>query len=172
MAAQAGRDARLVDESDRAAEPTALWLIGAFKLAKGLILVVVGLGTLHLVHRDLTETAVTITRRLHLNPANRYLDLALSKLLSLDARRLRAISAGTFVYAGLLLTEGVGLLLRRRWAEYFTVIVTGFFIPLELYELTRRISVTRLVVLAINVAIVWYLVAVVRRPAPAERVKP
>jgi len=172
VAAQARRDAGLVGKRDRAAAPAALWIIGAFKLAKGVILVAAALGTLHLVHRDLTETAVTITRRLHLNPANRYLDLALSKLLSLDARRLRAISAGTFVYAGLLLTEGVGLLLRRRWAEYFTVIVTGFFIPLELYELTRRISVTRLVVLAINVAIVWYLVAVVRRPAPAERVKP
>jgi uncharacterized membrane protein (DUF2068 family) len=66
----------------------------------------------------------------------------------------------------------VGLLLRRRWAEYFTVIVTGSFIPLELYELTRRISVIRFVVLAVNVAIVWYLIAVLRRPAPAERVGP
>ncbi len=172
MAAQTRRDARLVGERDRAAEPAALWLIGAFKLAKGLILVVVGLGTLHLVHRDLTETAVTITRRLHLAPGNRFLDLALSHLLSLDAKRLRAISMGTFVYAGLLLTEGVGLLLRRRWAEYFTVIVTGSFIPLELYELTRRISVMRLVVFAVNVAIVWYLVAVLRRPVPGEPVKP
>jgi uncharacterized membrane protein (DUF2068 family) len=132
---------------------------------------VVGLGTLHLLHRDVTETAETITRRLHVAPGHRYLDLALSHLLALDARRLRAISAGTFVYAGLLLTEGVGLLLRRRWAEYFTVIVTGSFIPLELYELTRRISATRLIVLGVNVAIVWYLIAVLRRPAPAESVR-
>jgi uncharacterized membrane protein (DUF2068 family) len=172
VAAQARPDARLVAEPDRAAAPAALWLIGAFKLAKGLILVVVGLGTLHLVHRDLSETAVTITRRFHLNPANRYLDLALSRFLSLDARQLRQISAGTFCYAALLLTEGVGLLLRRRWAEYFTVIVTGSFIPLELYELTRRISTTRIIVLAVNVAIVWYLVAVLRRSASAEPVKP
>jgi uncharacterized membrane protein (DUF2068 family) len=172
VAAQARRDARLVGKPDRAAAPAALWLIGAFKLAKGLILVVVGLGTLHLVHRDLSETAVAITRRFHLNPANRYLDLALSRFLSLDARQLRQISAGTFCYAALLLTEGVGLLLRKRWAEYFTVIVTGSFIPLELYELTRRISTTRVIVLAINVAIVWYLVAVLRRSVSGERVKP
>ena len=172
MAAQARRDAGLVGKRDRAAAPAALWLIGAFKLAKGLILVVVGLGALHLVHRDLSETAVAITRRFHLNPANRYLDLALSRFLSLDARQLRQISAGTFCYAALLLTEGMGLLLRRRWAEYFTVIVTGSFIPLELYELTRRISTTRVIVLAINVAIVWYLVAVLRRSVSAEPVKP
>jgi len=149
-----------------------LWLIGVFKLAKGLILVVVGLGTLHLVHRDVSETAAMITRRFHLAPGNRYLDLAVSRLLSLDARQLRAISVGTFFYAALLLTEGVGLLLRRRWAEYFTVIVTGSFIPLELYELTRRISTTRVMVLAVNVAIVWYLVAVLRRSVSAEPVKP
>ncbi len=172
MAAQARADARLVGGPDRAAAPAALRLIGAFKLAKGLILVVVGLGTLHLIHRDLSEVAVTITRRLHLNPENRYLDLALSRLLSLDARQLREISAGTFFYAALLLTEGVGLLLRRRWAEYFTVIVTGSFIPLELYELTRRFSATRVIVLAINVAIVWYLVAVLRRSVSAEPVRP
>ena len=172
MAAQARRDARLVGESDREAEPAALRLIGAFKLAKGLILVVVGLGTLRLVHRDLTETAATLTHHLHLNPGNRYIDLALSHLVSLDARRLWVISAGTFLYAGLFLTEGVGLLLRRRWAEYFTVMVTGSLIPLELYELTRRISVTRLVVLAVNIAIVWYLIAVLRRHIPAGRVKP
>ncbi len=47
------------------------------------------------------------------------------KLLSLDDRKLKAIGAGTFFYAALLLTEGIGLLLRRRWAEYFTVIVTA-----------------------------------------------
>jgi len=125
VAAQAGRDARLVGEPDRAAAPAALWLIGAF-----------------------------------------------SHPLSLGARRLRAISAGTFLYAGLLLTEGVGLLRRRRWAEYFTVIVTGSFIPLELYELTRRISLIRFVVLAVNVAIVQYLLAVLGRPASAGRVGP
>ncbi|HET7296266.1 MAG TPA: DUF2127 domain-containing protein, partial [Gemmatimonadales bacterium] len=78
-------------------------------------------------------------------------------------RRLKEISAGTFFYAALLLTEGTGLLLARRWAEYFTVIVTGSFIPLEVYELAKRITLTRLSVIGINVAIVWYLVVRLRR---------
>jgi uncharacterized membrane protein (DUF2068 family) len=94
---------------------------------------------------------------------NRYVDAVLGKLLSLDDRKLKAISAGTFFYAALLSTEGIGLLLRKRWAEYFTVIVTGSFIPLELYELVRRVTVTRVVLLGINVAVVWYLVVVLRR---------
>ena len=65
---------------------------------------------------------------------------------------------GTFFYSALLLTEGTGLLLGKRWAEYFTVIATSSFIPLEVYELTKRISSARLVVLLLNVAVVVYLV--------------
>jgi hypothetical protein len=42
------------------------------------------------------------------------------------------------VYAGLLLTEGLGLLLRKRWAEYLTIITTAGLIPIELYEMSRR----------------------------------
>ena len=144
-------------------EDRTLWLIGGFKLVKGLLLLVVALGALHLLHKDIDDVTAAWAAHLHLDTDNRYVDAALGKLISLDDRKLREISAGTFFYAALLLTEGVGLLLRRRWAEYFTVIVTGSFIPLELYELARHVTVTRVVVLAINVAVVWYLVVVLRR---------
>jgi uncharacterized membrane protein (DUF2068 family) len=63
------------------------------------------------------------------------------------------------------LIEGVGLLLRQRWAEYFTVLVTGSFVPLELYELTRRSTVTRMLLIGVNVAVVWYLVVHMRQRA-------
>src|SRR5690242_7572790 len=53
--------------------------------------------------------------------------------------QLRALSVGTFIYAGLLATEGTGLLLRKRWAEYFTIITTAGFIPLGVYELSRHL---------------------------------
>ena len=151
-----------MDEPPRPADAT-LWLIGAFKLTKGLLLLVVALEALRLLHKDIGDVASAWAAHLHLDVGNRYVDRALSKLLSLDDRRLRAISAGTFFYAALLLTEGIGLLLRRRWAEYFTVIVTGSFIPLELFELSRHVSRTRLVLVAINVAVVWYLIVVLRR---------
>ncbi len=140
-----------------------LWLIGGFKLAKGLLLLVVGVGVLRLLHRDVADVLASWIAQLHVDPENRYVDRALSAALSLDDRRLKQISVGTFAYAALLLTEGAGLLLRQRWAEYLTVIVTGSFIPLELYELAKRITLTRLTVIGINVAIVWYLVARLRQ---------
>jgi uncharacterized membrane protein (DUF2068 family) len=63
------------------------------------------------------------------------------------------------------LTEGVGLLLRQHWAEYFTILVTGSFVPLELYELTRRFTATRLLLIGVNVVVVWYLVLHLRQRA-------
>ena len=127
------------------------------------MLLVVGLEALHLIHKHVVDVAAAGAAHLHLDSDNRYLERALSALLSLDDRKLRRIGAGALCYAALLLTEGTGLLLRKRWAEYFTVIVTGSFIPLELYELVRRVTVTRFIVLAVNVAIVWYLIGVLRR---------
>jgi uncharacterized membrane protein (DUF2068 family) len=144
---------------------TALWLIGGFKLAKGLLLLLLGVGALRLLHQDIGDVLAAWIVQFHVDPENRYVGRVLSVLWSLDERKLKAISAGIFVYAVLLLTEGTGLLLRKRWAEYFTVIVTGSLIPLELYELAKHVTLTRLGVVAINVLIVWYLV---RRLGHAE----
>ena len=140
-----------------------LWLIGGFKLVKGLLLVVVGIGALHLVHKDVADVVAGWLDQVHVDPEGRLADRLLTRLLSVDDRKLREISAGTFVYAALLLTEGIGLLLRKRWAEYFTVIVTGSFIPLELHHLWRHVTLTRLTLIAVNVAIVWYLIVLLRR---------
>ena len=52
----------------------------------------------------------------------------------------------------------IGLWYQRRWAEYLTFIATALFLPLEFFELTRRVSALRLVALVINLAIVAYLV--------------
>ena len=48
--------------------------------------------------------------------------------------------------------------MRKRWAEYFTVISTAVFIPLEVYEIFHRFTGVKVGVLAVNVAIVWYLI--------------
>jgi uncharacterized membrane protein (DUF2068 family) len=133
-------------------------IIGAFKLLKGLLLLAVATGSLHLLHRDVAETLSPIIADLHIDPQGRHLERPLAALWALDDRALKRIGAGAFFYAALLLTEGVGLLLRQRWAEYFTVLVTGSFIPLELYELAQRATATRMLLLGVNVAVVWYLV--------------
>ena len=65
-------------------------------------------------------------------------------------------------YAALYATEGVGLWLQKRWAEYLTTIATASLIPFEIWELTRGASATKVAALAINIAIVIYLIWVLR----------
>jgi len=145
-----------------------LRLIAIFKLIKGALLLAVGIGALALLHRDVGELAASLIAALHVDADNRYLNALLAKLGLLDDRRLKEIGAGTFCYAAFMLTEGVGLLRRKRWAEYLTVIATASLIPLEIYELTKRLTATRLVVLVLNLAIVVYLIVRLRSERRAE----
>jgi uncharacterized membrane protein (DUF2068 family) len=144
-------------------------LIALFKLVKGLLLVGVAIGALKLLHKNVAETVADWIAILRVDPDNRFIHKLLAKLWFVNDRKLQEISAGTFFYAALLLTEGTGLWLRKRWAEYFTTLVTGSFIPLELYELARRVSAAKILVIGINVAVVWYLVRGLAQSATREK---
>ena len=140
-----------------------LLLIAIFKLFKGNLLIAVGIGALKLLHRDIAATVMQWVNILRVDPDNRLIHGVLTRALGVSPNQLKALSAGTFIYAGLLLTEGMGLLLRKRWAEYFTIITTGGLIPLELYEISKHMSAGKVMVFLFNVAIVVYLVVRVRR---------
>ena len=146
-----------------------LLVIAAFKLLKGLALLAVGIGAHTLIDKDLVTVVEHWVNVFRVDPNNHYLHALLERFTDLSPQRLKAVSFGTFFYAVLLLTEGVGLAWRKRWAEYFTIIATSSFIPLEIYEIFRHTNVTKVVVLLINVAVVWYLVLELRRHKEPER---
>ena len=148
-------------ESSRSSS-TVLVLIGIFKLFKALLLIVVGVGAIKFLHKDVATTVMHWTQVLRVDPDNRFVHRLLVKIFRVTPKQLKELSVGTFFYAGLFATEGLGLLFRRRWAEYFTIVTTAGLIPLEIFELARDFTVTRLVVLLINVLIVGYLVKRVR----------
>jgi uncharacterized membrane protein (DUF2068 family) len=146
-----------------AAIPRGLQLIAAFKLFKGLILFAVGIGATKLLHKDMAFEVERWADLFRVDPHNHYFHRMLERFSILDDRQLKELSVGTFFYSALLLTEGTGLLLRKRWAEFFTIIATSSFIPLEVYELTKRVSPTKLIVLLLNLVVVAYLVIGLRR---------
>jgi uncharacterized membrane protein (DUF2068 family) len=67
------------------------------------------------------------------------------------------LAIGAIVYALLEGTEGVGLAMRRRWAEYLTVVATGLLIPYEAYEVIHHVTVFKVGALLLNLAVVGYL---------------
>jgi len=139
-----------------------LRLIAVFKLLKGLLLSAVGVGALKLLHKDVGEVALRWVNVLRVDPDNRLIHSLLAKLWFVDDRTLERVSVGTFIYAGLLLTEGTGLWLAKQWAKYLTIVLTASLLPLEVYELVKHFSGTKVLVMAVNVAVVWYLVARLR----------
>lgn len=143
--------------------PRTIYLIAAFKLFKGLVLLAVGIGAVKLLNKNAATEVYRWANAFRVDPGNRYLHRVLALLPMLDEKRLKELSVGTFFYSALLLTEGTGLLLRKRWAEYFTILMTSSFIPLEVYEVFKRASFAKGVVLLLNVAIVIYLGMNVRR---------
>lgn len=140
-----------------------LFLIGIFKLTKALGLLIVGFGLLRLLHRDVASVTEHWIEVLRVDPDNRFIHRALVRIFNVTPKQLKELSIGTFVYAGIFLTEGIGLLRRKHWAEYMTLISTGLFIPLEVYEIIHHFTPVKLVVTALNVAIVWYLAIRVKR---------
>jgi uncharacterized membrane protein (DUF2068 family) len=137
-------------------------LIAIFKLFKAALLIAVGIGVLRLVHQDVAGVIEHWCRALRLDPANRFLDAALEKATHVRPDQITKLGLGSFLYAGLFLTEGTGLWLRKRWAEWLTVIITSSLVPLELYEIYRHVSYVKLVVLALNIGIVVYLIYHIR----------
>src|SRR5882757_5456915 len=140
-----------------------LLLLGVFKLAKAIFFFCVGVGAIHLLHKDLEDEVMRLALRFKFDPESRFVSLLLDKVDLIDAHRLRQISVATFGYSALALTEGVGLLLEKVWAEYLTLILTISFLPWELYELARKPDWFRLSLLLINLAVLWYLVWLLRR---------
>ena len=140
-----------------------LRLIATFKLLKGFALLAAGFGMLKLLHKEVATEIEHWVNIFQVDSHNHFIHLLLEKVANLDDRRLKALSAGTFVYSTIFFVEGIGLALGKRWAEYFTIIVTSSLLPLEVYALAKHASVGEVLALVINLSVVAYLVRELRR---------
>ncbi len=169
--ARIGGNASGVDALAAAAEQAActpaekrwLLLLGLFKFSKALFFTAIGIGALHLVHRNLGQLVMQLVDALPIDPEGRVVSMVMDKADLIDGHDLRRIGAGAFIYAMLCLIEGYGLVLRKSWGEYFTVILTMLGLPLELFELVHRATWFKAGALAANLAILGYLLWILKR---------
>ncbi len=82
----------------------------------------------------------------------------INRALTLSSTTIRLLAIGLAVYAAIELVEGTGLWLGRRWGEYFAMVVTSLGLPYEIYDMTTKITATRAILFAVNLALVLYLV--------------
>ena len=129
-------------------------LIGAFKLLKAVLLIGLGIVWVSgIAAGSLADAAAWIGAL----QGHHVLHRIVARMASLSGHQRHELETATFGYAALFAVEGVGLLLRKRWAEWMTVIVTGSFVPFEILGIVRRPGPGKIVALAFNVAIVVYL---------------
>jgi len=119
-----------------------------------------GLGLLSLVHHDLQATAERLVRQSHLNPARHYPRIFIEAASHTNDSRLRSLAALAFLYAAVRFIEAYGLWRMKVWAEWFAIVAGSLFLPVEAYEMFRRATWMRGIVLLTNLFIVAYLVNV------------
>jgi uncharacterized membrane protein (DUF2068 family) len=150
----------------RSRQHSLLRVIAVFKLVKALLLVGIGLGVLNLIDPATAERVEEWASSLASRIGPRAFSAVNGKISELPHSKLVVAGIVALLYASLFAVEGIGLWMELRWAEYLTIVATASFVPFEVYELIREVSWPRIATLAINFAIVGYLVWKVRqRPA-------
>jgi uncharacterized membrane protein (DUF2068 family) len=142
-----------------------LKLIALFKIAKGVLLLVLGVSVLFLGTRTRWMDAVMKWI------ANEIL-MRHSRAVSYLLHNLEAVLAGGALYAtgllalfysALFFTEGIGVYMQQRWAEWLMIVECAAFIPIELHHVWHRPGLVGAVILLANCFIVWFLWRALKR---------
>lgn len=144
----------------------ALRIIATYKLLKAVALLLVAFSAFGLVGQSHLQSLSDWIMGLPIHHGHGFLVRVIDKLFELGPRKFVAIGAAACVYAAVFMVEGWGLWREKRWAEYLTVVVTASLIPLEAWEILRHLTWLKVLALVVNVAIVLYLIALLRRPRP------
>ncbi len=148
-------------------EDLILRVIAIYKLLHGFFFTAVGVGFLRLRHHDvvdllnkyvvpwINDNIVPYVQEKQFG--DKMGDWLIQKA-SLIIPHLTVLAWVAFFYAALFFAEGVGLFMRKIWAEYLVVIVTGSLLPFEIYEIFHKETWWKLVAFACNLLIVFYLI--------------
>jgi len=141
--------------------------IAIFEACKGLVVLIAGFGLLHFLHHDIQSAAEELVRHSHLNPARHYPQIFIEAAKRTNDSRLWFLASMAFIYSSARLVEAWGLWRLKWWAEWFAILSGAIYIPIEVFEIIKRVTVLRMIVLAVNVFIVIYLIYVRwwKRPA-------
>ncbi|MCT9930566.1 DUF2127 domain-containing protein [Planotetraspora sp. A-T 1434] len=159
-------DAPIVLRGHALRDATILRLLAVFRWAKGLLVLGAAYGVWRFrAHHDAVNRAFhedlpllqPLADKLGWHLEDSGVLHTLRTVLAAETRTLTWIGLGLLVFGSLLMTEGVGLWLLKRWGEYFAVVATSLFIPIEIYEIVEKVTWLRIVILLINIAAVLYI---------------
>jgi uncharacterized membrane protein (DUF2068 family) len=140
------------------AKSSTIRIIAWFKLVKGALLICAASGFLVLLfEKGKAAEAQQFIQKLSVDPHGKLFKNVMIKFAKLSPK-LPLVSIGTMLYGLIFCTEGIGLLMEKRWAEYLTAVVTGSFLPLEIYEIVQHQTILKGVLIGVNLGIFIYLI--------------
>ena len=142
----------------RTPERRALRAIALFEAAKGLLVILVGLGFVTLVKGDIGDLAEDLVRLAHLNPAHQYPKIFIDAANNLADKQMTELAMLAGAYVLLRFVQAYGLWFERVWGEWLTMFAGGLYIPLEINELVNGVTPLRMAALLINIAVVVFIV--------------
>ncbi len=143
--------------------PNPIRAVALFEAAKGVLVLVAGIGALSLIHHDVQHVAEQLLGHLHLNPAKPYPRIFIDAAKGLTDTRLWLFAGLAAVYALVRLIEAYGLWRARRWAEWFAVISGGIYLPFEIYECIHAATWLSAAALVVNGLVVASMIHALRR---------
>ncbi|MEP6484050.1 MAG: DUF2127 domain-containing protein [Rudaea sp.] len=145
------------------ANPRALRVIAVYKFVKAASLLILACVVFGLLHEPFLDAVAHWVEHLPIQNGQSELQHLSDELTGTTPRRFIVVGIAACAYAALFTVEGFGLWNGKPWAEYLTIIATASLIPFELWELFHHSTPSKIIVLVVNVAIVIYLIFLLRR---------
>ena len=138
-------------------------VIASFEAIKGIAILLLGFGLLSLIHQDIPYVIENLIGDLDLNPASKLVRVIVAQSSNFTDHRLVLFALLCYAYAGLRLSEAFGLWYGKHWAEWLAIGSGGIYLPLEMYELIRRVTWMRVSALVANLIVVVAIALVLWR---------
>ena len=141
----------------------ALKLVAVFEASKGFLVLFAGLALFSFIHQNVQFAAEQLVRHLHLNPAKHIPRIFIEAASNLTDRRITFLALFALLYSFMRFVESYGLWFAKRWAEWFALVSGCVYLPIELYELIKGVTLFKIVFVSINLIIVIYMAVMLKQ---------
>ncbi len=131
--------------------------IAIFEAVKGCLGIIVGIGLIALMRRDLTVFAENLIDALHFDPAGNFAQKFIENVSKINETNIFLVIGICVLYVLVRFVEAYGLWFLRPWAEWFAIAAGAIYVPFEVYELVKKPTFVRAGILVFNLALIAYL---------------
>jgi uncharacterized membrane protein (DUF2068 family) len=143
----------------------ALRVVALFEACKGLLVLFAGLALFSFIHQNIQVAAEQLVGHLHLNPAKNIPRIFIEAAGNMTDRRIRLLALFALFYCCMRFVESYGLWFAKRWAEWFALVSGCVYLPIELYELIKGVTLFKIIFVSINLIIVVYMAVMLKQNA-------